>query len=959
MSFSSTKFSWSFVFFSFVVCMIFPQPALLHANEAEWYNGKWAHESSDLLPDPQVTFGKLSNGFRYAIIPNAQPADRVSVHLNIQVGSLMELDNELGIAHFLEHMAFNGSKNFPAGTLIPFFQKNGMSFGGDTNAHTSMLETVYKLNLVASDSDTIATGFAILSDFAHALLIEEQEVQAEKGVILAEKSARDSEAAEAARVRRQNLFAGTRFVNEVIGDEKVIKTADSRLLRDFYERWYRPERMVLVIVGQVDNEQVIPLIEKNFAHIQAKGEKPTTQAWGNLNLKPLQAFYHQRPITGTNIAITTFHPREHTADSKEQAKNTLVDAITGFAFQKRLQLREEREGGVWLSAKFTNNWRNGLLPSVNLNATTTAEKWQTPLTALNEELRTLLEYGFTQDEIDEAKDQLLEMFERQVRMVANIPNDKVASNFVQVLNKDGVYTSAEQDLDLYQELKDQLTLDNINEDLRRSFAPNNVSIYISGDAEIKGKEKDILKVWEQSKNIAIKKFEEAEKQSFPYLPLPAKIASLPKLETKSLGENSPTLYSTRLTNGLGIYFIPTSFEKNQISASLVFGGGTLSLNEEQAILAKLAGVVQAESGLGKLNKPELQRLLGKKGISVKEMHTPRNSVIAGSALTQDMDLLFKAIWTQYQDPIVLETARQKVISSLELQEHKRLKTVEGVAKNQSPSFLYGENKHFMPITAQVANEVSLANMQEFIGQTRATLPRFLIISGDFETEKALELIAQLFQETKPLLTQVENTVQPSFPYEQRKSVGVEDEVDKAIISMAWQRNLEDEQDRRARATRALVANVLRDRMREELRERMGVAYGASAAYKVSADYRGYGMFSVEVGTETAKQEQVEKAVLEIVASLVQDGIDQQELDRLRKPILTSLSTSKSKTETWHKLLQTELQLNLPYVQWHNEYPDLLASITVEDVNNEIKATFTKQKPATLLVFTSKKSKESK
>ncbi len=146
-------------FFCLILCLFLAgcgRPAAV--AEVPWYNGHWAHEYSDLAPDSRVHFGRLDNGMRYAVIPHAKPEGRASLYLDVQAGSLMEEDQELGFAHFVEHMAFNGTRRFPPQSLIPFFQQNGMSFGGDSNAHTTLDETVYKLNLASTDANAVSTG---------------------------------------------------------------------------------------------------------------------------------------------------------------------------------------------------------------------------------------------------------------------------------------------------------------------------------------------------------------------------------------------------------------------------------------------------------------------------------------------------------------------------------------------------------------------------------------------------------------------------------------------------------------------------------------------------------------------------------------------------------------------------------------------------------------------------------
>ncbi len=213
----------------------------------------WPQDRSDLRPDPQMRFGRLANGVRYIIKENHTPKDRVSMHLYVQTGSLYERDPQQGVAHFLEHMLFNGSTHFPPGEMVKYFQRIGMQFGPDANAHTGFQQTVYDVILPKGDEQSLSEGLLVLRDYADGALLLPEEVEREKKVVLAEMRQRDS-----ARFRTlkssfafemPGLLVSRRFP---IGLESTLKEMDGPLLREFYATWYRPERMVLIVVGDMN-----------------------------------------------------------------------------------------------------------------------------------------------------------------------------------------------------------------------------------------------------------------------------------------------------------------------------------------------------------------------------------------------------------------------------------------------------------------------------------------------------------------------------------------------------------------------------------------------------------------------------------------------------------------------------------------------------------------------------------
>ncbi len=223
-------------------------------------------QPSDLQPDPKLIFGRLANGFRYVLMPNSEPRDRVSLHLNVQVGSLSESDGQRGLAHFLEHLMFNGSTNFPPGELVKYFQRIGMQFGPDANAHTGFEETVYDVLLPDGKPESLANGLLVLSDYAQGALLLPSEVARESKVILSEMRARDSTSYRILDARFQFEFEGTRVAQRLpIGLKEVIQGATSEDLKHFYDTWYRPETMILVMVGDITEATVEPLIKKHFS----------------------------------------------------------------------------------------------------------------------------------------------------------------------------------------------------------------------------------------------------------------------------------------------------------------------------------------------------------------------------------------------------------------------------------------------------------------------------------------------------------------------------------------------------------------------------------------------------------------------------------------------------------------------------------------------------------------------
>lgn len=242
----------------------------------------FAQETSDLKPDPAAIWGRLPNGLHYVVLPNKEPRSRASLRLVVGSGSLYETAAQRGLAHFLEHMAFNGSTHYAPGTLVEFFQRMGMSFGGDTNAYTSFDSTVYMLELPNTQTATLAEGFQVFADYAGGLLLETKEIDKERGIILAEKRTRDSVEYRTSVAEYEFLLGDSLFPKRMpIGLAEIIEKSPRAPFVDFYNAWYRPDNLAVVAVGDFDPATVETQIQQVFSPLRVlfpNGRSPISAA---------------------------------------------------------------------------------------------------------------------------------------------------------------------------------------------------------------------------------------------------------------------------------------------------------------------------------------------------------------------------------------------------------------------------------------------------------------------------------------------------------------------------------------------------------------------------------------------------------------------------------------------------------------------------------------------------------
>ena len=902
--------------------------------EAFWYDGKWAHEHSDLPSDPAITFGRLPNGFRYAVIPNAKPAGRVSMYLDVQVGSLMETPEQLGYAHYIEHMAFNGTRNFAPGSLIPFFQRHGMSFGGDTNAHTAWAETVYKLNLASCDADTLSMGMKILRDFADGIQFAPKEVAKELGVILAEKNVRDSEAMASKRQRTAMLYKGTSFVNQPIGTEDGIRGATSERLKAFYHKWYHPERMILVIAGSVTADQVGQLVQNSFADMVNPGPAPFPPSWGEAQRGGTHAQGEQRAISGEEISVIMRFPRARQRDTRQNQQNQLVDSVLGYCMQRRL-LERDQQDNLWNNARFVGNWRQGLTPSASAGLATHSGGWQQALTALAQEMNRAATQGFTRQEIDQALDFAEKRLTRFNAQRSGMSNADVADQFVRTANADYVQTSPAFDLELFRQLRPSITEDVVNTTLRTVLGMDDV--FLAVGSATPPDSAAILAAWQKGLNAQPAPAAQARSLAFPYLEVPAvtsptAAAPVTSRDLSQPGSPAVTLLQTRLSDAVECYVLPLNFEPNKASVQLLFGKGYASLPDSVVALAQTANATLIESGLGALSRLETQKLSERMGGRVGEVHGPNNAIISVEGDSRQLELLVQAVWTQFSDPQPEAGDLQRALRKLEAQNRKQTETVEEVSKIVGQAFFYGNARRYQPLKPEEAASLGIDDVRSFITASRKKEPVRVVISGDIDPSAAIKLAKRYFSHIKTRPAAEENPTSLEFPTGKAVSILVPDSVDQAVIRKAWRLDFAPQGDREVLAARQLAAALLRDKLRRDLRERMGASYSPSAFYRTMPNEDGYSLLQIDVHTDRAQL----GPVTEYLAALAPWNVSQQELDRLRLPMLTQIQTSRGTAQYWQRMLLSELATGQPYLEWSKTTESNLRHCTSETATEALK-----------------------
>jgi zinc protease len=866
---------------------------------------KWEHESSDIPVDARIHFGALENGLRFAWVDHGEPKDRIYVRLHVDAGSLGEADSEVGMAHFLEHMAFNGSKHFAAGTLIEWFQEHGMSFGADTNAHTAFSETVYKLDLPDRDSATLRDGLQVLRDFADGLLIAEDEVQAEKGVIDGEERERDSAGF---RVLKQNLerqYAGTLLATRLpIGTKPVRDQFGAQTVRAFYEKWYRPENMTLVVVGDLRELNPEALIQEMFHDMAGPGTSVDPEPLlGTPTMDDLFYSIYDEEIPSVQIGVSMLKPFVDRPDTAAQRVSDLPRAVAHAMLRLRFTEAIKKPETPYLSASVGNAGGLEVYEGGTLNVVSAPDKWQESLTAAYLELRKALNFGFQQAELEEIRANFLRGLDEAVDREATAHSAGIREAILSAVETGGVPSDADTDRAILKPALEALTTEACLKALRDNWRGGTLSLTTAGNLQLEHAEDQLMGVYEAARKIEIKADESFSDIKFAY-------ASEAR---ETYGQIQKTLvedlnfWMVEFENGVRLNLKKTDFKERQILMYAKLGEGNLGIADPDLVSASLAGFTFSGGGLAEHSAADLRRLMAGKQVGVTMGIEDDHFGFTGSTTAEDLLLQFELTCAFMQHagyrPDMLNIVHAQLPLIFEQFKH----TLNGPLRLEfSPEILRGDLRGNIlglapfPSQAELA-AVDMDAVRKAIAGPMKNAPLEITVVGDLDIEAAITAAARTFgalpkRRADPPLGTAQASLASGVHME--RSIDTADE--KATLLMFFPTT--DGFDRKLRRSLFLLGKVVDDRLRLEVRERLGAAYSPGAQAGSSEVFKGLGAILIQAAGDPAKISELIEACQNVASDLAKNGVTKAELHRLSEPLLKSLRDAQRTNGYWMRSL---------------------------------------------------------
>jgi len=889
------------------------------------------HERSDIPVDPAVAWGLLENGLRYAILPNPEPPDRVSMRLFVDAGSLMENDDQQGLAHFLEHMAFNGTRNFPAGEMVEYFQRLGMGFGNHTNAHTSFNETVYKLELPKSDAAMIDEGMKLFRDYADGMLLDPDEIEDERGIILSEKRDRDSVDWRTFVEQIGFAFPGQRISKRMpIGVEEVISGAPRERFVEFYENWYTPNRMAVVVVGDVATDEVEGIVKKHFGDLPARERRPMPPM-GEMSKRGFAVHHHHEEEAGeTSVSIEALKPRVDPPDNGERRLYDLHLLIASRMIDRRLERLAKQPGAPINSASMRSGdfFELGFALHASIDADCKPENWKPALALVEQELRRALEHGFTQAELAEAKANIRVVYEQAAQQMATRQSRDLADDLAGRLGSRRIFTNPADDLPRVVASLEKITAESCRDHLRELWgSANETLVFVSGNAKIENAVATIESAYQESQAVAVAAPEEKSVAEFAYAKLPGPGTVAERKEIEDIG-----VTQLRFGNQVRVNLKVTDFEDAAVHVKARIGSGLIT--EPVPGLSFLLGSIFTKGGLEAHSDDDLQALFAGKPVEVNFAVDDDAFSLSGQTTPEalaDQLALMRAFVTNpgFRDEAVTEFkgALDYVYQQLE-------KTPGGFAQDEVARFLHGGDARFGFPAREEVEALSAAQAREWLMPDLAKGYCEVTLVGDFDKERAIALLAQTFGNLpgraaeKPAHDQ-ERIVK--FPAGGEKEFLFESEIPKAMAVAHWPTTdiFEIEKTRRL----GMLSAILDDRLRLKVREELGDAYSPFAHNLPSDTWKGYGYLFASVTVDPAQAGKVAGVIAAIAADLAKgDSITEDELERAKKPQVVSIEEMRRTNRYWMNSVLESSQEHPQRLDWSRTFVDDYKNITVAEIN---------------------------
>ena len=888
----------------------------------------WAFEASDVPVDPAYRFGRLANGMRYVIRHNATPAGAALVRMEVAAGSLDESDAERGFAHFVEHMAFNGSTHVPEGEMVRLLERNGLAFGADTNAATDFQHTTYMLDLPRNDPALLDTALMLMRETASELTFSPEAVARERGVVLSELRDRNGWQQRNMEDQYAFLHPQARFVQRLpIGTPESLNAATADSLRAFWQREYVPSRTTVVVVGDVPVDQVEAAIHARFDAWQARPAEAQPPAGPvDPGAKDRIRVYLDAPLS-ERVAASRHGAWLDEPDTLAQRRENSLRRVGYGIVNRRLQRIARQTDPPFRGAGFGTADMLKAGRTTNLVVDTADGKWRRGLVSAVSEYRRALQFGFSQAEVDE-QIAVVRNAGRNLAGAAQTLSDGLYANEVLALLRDGeVPVTAESSLQRLEAFIPEISPERVLAALQREALPlTHPLLRLQSRRAPQGGGLALRAAWDEAMRLPLTQAAENGTSAFAYTQF-----GPPGAVVGDSREAPLDIREVRFANGVRLNIKHSELEQDRVRVMLNLDGGDMLRTRDNPLATEMVGFLEL-GGLGKHSQDELQSLLAGRSVSGNIASRPDSFVSTGQTTPQDLELQLQVMAAYLTDPGFRPEGEERFrlnignfFARLQASPAEALNSgFGGIESDMDPRF-----------TLQRQDDFRKLNFAKLRGDLADRLAHGAIeigVVGDIDEDQAIALVARTFGALPPR----EAEFRP-YDTERRRSFTADRSPrvlrhtgprDQALLRLTWPTR--DDSDLRETIELELVERVAQIELTETLRERLGKAYSPRAISTPSPFWTGYGTFSVIAPIAVDEVAAVRAAIAEVIDRLRTQSIGADELQRAREPLIEELDNALKNNSGWMQLV-ARAQAKPERIDRFLATKQAMLAITAEDI----------------------------
>ena len=889
--------------------------------------------------DKEIRQGVLPNGLTYYIRHNEKPKGMANFYIVHDVGAVQEGDNQQGLAHFLEHMAFNGTKNYPKKTLIEYLEKIGVKFGANLNAFTSWdLTQYYMTDVPVARESVVDSTLLILHDWSHYISLLPEEIDAERGVISEELRGRDNASWRSSVKMLQAVGKGTIYAERnLIGYLDGLKSFTYDDLRQFYHKWYRPDYQTVVVVGDIDVDKVEQKIKSMMADIPAPAPDAAKKEVINIpqNDEPIVSINADPEMQQTNLMIfykSQAIPKQYRGTVAAELAE-YIKAYASVMIRERLNDISRKPDAPFLNAGVSIGGNMGICPTLDTSfgqVMTQDGKLLEGYKALLTEMERMRRYGFTEGEFERAKNVMLSRIESHYNSRGDREHDFYAERCIDNFRLGTAIPDAETEYQLDKQIVEMIPLEAVNQTVKQAYDPLKNCVIVVNSPKKDGvavpTEAELVGALKAAVAADVKPFEDNVKKE-PLISDESALKGSP-VKKESVNEAIGTTEWT-LKNGIKVVVKQTPYEADNIALTATSWGGLALMSDDEYYSAQMMSVVMNMSGISKFSATDLRKQLSGKQAAAAVSISQYKHGVSGSSTLKDVETMMQLFYLQFTAPRFDKDGYDNFMKRYHSILANQMSSPDFVFNKNVVSTLYGDNFRRQQLTPELLDKVKLEQME-------AIHKRLYSNAADFR----FTFVGNMSPEQlKPL---VEKYI-GSLPTAKSKAKMVDDNVRtvKGGVDSEFKVKMEQPKvsvffafvgDSKAgikdRMTMTYLTQALRNRYTQSIREEKGGTYGVSVSGGISTEPTGEYSVQMQFDTNEQMADELADIIVAEVKKIATEGPLAEDMDKTREFLLKDYKKSLEQNDWYWTVLNRYYDYKLDYAK---DYEPMITAITSDDV----------------------------